>query len=134
MDRTPAAGVAMLVDDDADENFVNERLIRGAGIAAEVIAFENPVEALAHLERDDRAPVDLMMVDINMPELSGFEVLDRHRALPDEKKARKVIMLLTSSLNPVDIERARNYPEIVYTNKPLAVETVFQILKGQGEM
>jgi len=112
---------------------VNERLIRSAGIASNVIAFENPVEAMAYLESDDRAPVDVMMVDINMPEMSGFEVLDRHRALPDEKKARKVIMLLTSSLNPDDIERAGNYPEIVYTNKPLAVETFFDLLKDKGE-
>lgn len=121
--------LVMLVDDDADENFVNTRTLRRAKMAEDIIAFENPLEALAYLEDAGNPVVDVIVLDINMPEISGFEFLERHKTLPVGRQARTVIMLLTTSLNPRDVDRASNYADTVYQNKPLQPEMVVAAVK-----
>jgi len=109
----------MLVDDDADENFINRRLIMRENLAHKVLDFVNPAEALAALEQPDMHPVDLIILDVNMPEMTGFEFMTRHHDLPPDRRANSVIIMLTTSLNPRDLDKARKFGDIGYHNKPL---------------
>jgi CheY-like chemotaxis protein len=122
----------MLVDDDPDENFVNKRTLSRSKLAKKIWAFENPIQAIDWLKQEDREPVHVLIVDINMPEMNGFEFLERHNELPAHLHARTVIMLLTTSLNPKDIDRVKEYETVVYQNKPLRPEMIIEILDGKS--
>lgn len=121
------------IDDDFINNMANERLLKKMGIAFEVQSFLDPTEALRHLaETEDK--YDLMLLDINMPRISGWEFLDQYK---DLKKEMPIIML-TSSLDPNDQKRANNNKLLSgFFIKPLSKEMmgeVFELCKIQPPM
>lgn len=113
----------LLVDDDKINNFINERLIRRLGLAEEINTVYNGQEALDYLEQlyhsGEEIP-SLILLDINMPVMDGFEFME---AVSDKKyfsDTRSVIFMLTTSVNANDIERARKSQVAKgYINKPL---------------
>jgi signal transduction histidine kinase/CheY-like chemotaxis protein len=74
----PEASV-MIVDDEEGIIRLCQRLLERAGYAT--ITFNNPVEALDHLSQQ---AYDLLLVDIRMPEMDGFEVIESARLLYPE--------------------------------------------------
>lgn len=124
--------LVMLVDDDPDENYINVRALKRGAVAHRVIAFENPLEGLSYLDDAGADPVDVIIVDINMPEISGFEFLARHARMPKDRQARTVIMLLTSSLSPDDLERASVYADTICHKKPLRPEMIIEAIGHTG--
>ena len=78
------------------------------------------------IDRKEPAP-NLILLDINMPKLDGFEFLDAaSKALGADFAV--VVVMLTTSLNPADRDRAKQYAAIKeYLNKPLTVDLLAQI-------
>ena len=64
----------VLVDDNEHDNFINERFLKLAGWASEVRTFGGGQEFLAALPNLPKP--DVMFVDLNMPGMNGFELLD----------------------------------------------------------
>ena len=119
----------MLVDDNKHDNFFHRRIIKKAAVAQAVKEFLYAEEALAYLKEGDSSEVDLIFLDINMPRMNGFEFLQHYSALTQKQKARAVIVMLTTSLNPQDRARARNYPEADgFLTKPLTEEMLKSIV------
>ena len=113
----------MLVDDNEADNYLARLVIEESGLAATVIGFPRPELALEHLRERDRPPVSMILLDVRMPTMDGFEFLDAYRELDDDQRAYVVIVMLTTSLNPADRERARLYGLVEgYQEKPLTVE------------
>ena len=133
---TPASGpTVMLVDDDETDQLIYKRVIARAGKLGEVISFYYADEALDFLKRDDRRKIDVIFLDINLPRMSGFEFLETATQELGERFAEAVIVMLTTSLNPKDRERADEF-EVVksFINKPLTVDDVENVVDilGQG--
>ncbi len=118
------------VDDDFINNMANERLMRKLGLNFEVTNFLDPTEALRFLESNEE-PIDLLLLDINMPRINGWEFLDR---LEQMNKNFPIIML-TSSMDPNDQKRA-NASALLngFYVKPLSRDMVQQILQDVGIM
>lgn len=72
----------MLIDDDADTNYYNEIILNNIGAAEDVIVFQNGNEALEYLKKGNK--VDLILLDINMPILNGWQFLERYEELEKE--------------------------------------------------
>jgi CheY-like chemotaxis protein len=119
----------MLVDDDEPTNVLHKRVIEKAGVAEEVLIAYDGDEAL-EIFYDDSPPPELVFLDINMPRVNGWEFLEEYDKLPEEKKAQAVVVMLTTSLNPDDLERARNYNGVTkFLRKPLTVDMIHETIE-----
>ncbi|MDC7996256.1 response regulator [Altibacter sp. HG106] len=107
-----------LVDDQKIVNFVNQKVIENAGVACEMLAFEDPREALVKLT--DLVP-DYILLDIQMPEVNGWQFLESLQ----RQQCRSKVVMVTSSTSPLDRKRAASFDAVVdYIVKPLSVEEV----------
>lgn len=125
--------IVLLIDDDEVTNFLNMRLLLNKGIAKEVLISKNGVEALRLL--NDRLQKALQMpkiilVDINMPMMNGFEFLIEYEHLVFKGKEDTLVYLLTTSTNSKDLLRAKDFPIQGVINKPLNSEKILGLVKN----
>ncbi len=120
----------LLVDDDNINNFINQRLIKKLNIAEEVNVAVNGEEAIKVIKNtcDHECP-DLILLDINMPVMDGFEFLEEYKKLPIANKDKVVIVMLTTSTNQNDMGRSKNIPIRGFLNKPLTEDKLTKIMK-----
>lgn len=121
----------LLIDDDEATNFINELLIRKTGITSSLSIARNGKDALELLYKckeeatgEDAVLPKLILLDINMPVLDGFGFLESFEALDIPGKESVVIVVLTTSLNPKDVERVQVAGVNDFVNKPLTRETL----------
>ncbi|UZR97734.1 response regulator [Chondrinema litorale] len=120
----------LLVDDDEIVNFFNKTVISRAVYTENITISRDGIEALDYLQSsiNDETP-DLIMLDINMPRMDGWQFLDEYKNIKQNLKKHPVIIMLSSSNNSVEIEKARNSGEIsAFKNKPLTGEKFQEII------
>jgi CheY-like chemotaxis protein len=112
----------VLIDDSEPDLIYSRIVLERSGLAREVQSFESAREALAWLLAPDSHGADLILLDINMPGMDGFEFLEalRQARVCQPDKAWGKVVMLTSSPDPEDRERAASYPCVRgYLVKPL---------------
>jgi CheY-like chemotaxis protein len=118
----------LLVDDDSTVNYLNKRLLERLEVADQVLVALNGQEALdllaAHCQDATTTCPALVLLDIKMPVLDGFGFLAAYQELPLAQQRANVIVMLTTSLHPLDMERLEQFPVAWYLNKPLTQEKV----------
>lgn len=126
----------LLVDDDDTTNFYNEFLIKKMGIAENIRVARNGLEALEYLRKTgdgDGASFlkpQLIFLDINMPLMDGFQFLEEYQKLDSSSQGDMLIVMLTSSSHPMDVERASTSTVVTdYVTKPLMEDTIQKILE-----
>jgi CheY-like chemotaxis protein len=125
----------LLVDDDEPTNFLNKLILEEMDCARHIKVAENGVRALEYLQKtnegDENYPLpELIFLDINMPAMNGWEFLERYSKLLKEQKAEVVIVMLTTSLNPDDRQKANEFAEVTgFENKPLTFDKVVELLE-----
>lgn len=108
---------AILIDDDHVINFINARVIRLMFPGSRVKSFVNAEKALSYLKEFDKMGKKLVFIDLNMPGFDGWDFLESYRHLP----IKSPVYILTSSINPKDIERSMQFAEVVkFLTKPLS--------------
>ena len=121
----------LLVDDDEIANFVHQSILREEGIAERVMTALNGKEALDLIRegkfRANGKPA-LILLDINMPVMNGHEFLEAFGDLDLSKKQQYKVVVLSSSDNPRDIERAKEKGAEDYLNKPLKKEKINDLI------
>lgn len=126
----------LLVDDDEATNFLNQELVEETGYAEHVQVADSGKKALEYLtnsqcpgnEKTYPCP-DLILLDINMPAMNGWEFLDKYRKLDTKYKGNVIVVMLTTSLFPEDRRKAEAVPEIsCFENKPLTPEKIEHIV------
>ncbi|SMB99859.1 response regulator receiver protein [Hymenobacter roseosalivarius DSM 11622] len=121
----------LLVDDDPVNNFLNQRLLEDLAIADQLLVALNGQEAFALLEQHcpDTACPALILLDVNMPVMNGFEFLFSYQQLPLAQKEAIVIIMLTTSVHAQDVERGRQLHVADFLRKPLTKEKVRGMLR-----
>ncbi len=121
----------LLIDDDEATNYLNEKVIEEIGCADKVIVKNDAETALAYLNSyDDEHPKPkLTFVDINMPGMNGWEFVERYKKIKEKSTEQSVLIMLSTSINPSDIEKANKINVIDgYRSKPLTKEMIDSII------
>jgi CheY-like chemotaxis protein len=122
----------LLVEDDVTTNFLHRRLLNRMSAANTIMEAGNGEAALNYLRHHatgpDHTPL-LILLDIKMPVMDGFEFLEEYEKIARELNPDIKIVMLSSSVSPVDLARIKNFSSISgYYSKPLSEEIIKKIL------
>eukprot|EP00746_Dinoflagellata_sp_MGD_P042858 gnl/MRDRNA2_/MRDRNA2_203914_c0_seq1.p2 gnl/MRDRNA2_/MRDRNA2_203914_c0~~gnl/MRDRNA2_/MRDRNA2_203914_c0_seq1.p2 ORF type:complete len:146 (+),score=8.88 gnl/MRDRNA2_/MRDRNA2_203914_c0_seq1:562-999(+) len=126
----------MLIDDNKIDLFVSQQTIHNLDSDIFVSMFSSSVSALRYFENlgqkanpnHGKLP-NLIFLDINMPELSGFQLLEKFDAMDLFKKNNIEIVILSSSKNDSDIEKSKKSGLCSsYITKPLTKDKLEKLL------
>lgn len=120
-------GKILVVDDDMMNRRMAQYILSKAGHESETV--ESGEEAIRSIEREE---YDLVLLDIEMPEMNGFDTLKKIRTL--ERGADLPVMFLTASNDARDQNRAEELHAVGYVNKPFLPQNLMsQVNKLLGE-
>lgn len=118
----------LLIDDNAADNFFHQYILKEAGFQDKITAIQSGAKALEYLKSKEQENC-LVFLDINMPGMTGWEFIEKYKELESGQKKGVVIVMLTTSLNPYDRNKANDIEVIDdFRNKPLT-EGVFSELR-----
>jgi two-component system response regulator len=124
----------LLVEDNPAEVVITQRALRESELQVELVVARDGQEAIDYLFRQGvhantpgwRCP-DLILLDLNLPRLSGRQVLERIRATPHLRKVPVVV--LTTSGHPQDIEDVYMAGANTYIQKPQDFARFVEVLR-----
>ncbi|UOQ97278.1 response regulator [Hymenobacter sp. 5317J-9] len=129
----PSLSSVLLVDDDATNNFLNERLLKRHDVAERILVAENGQQALAMLRQSGAGPQphypSLILLDIQMPVMNGIEFLEAFQLLPPAQRHATTVVVLTTSADARDLSRLDGLPAAGRINKPLTPEKIDTVLR-----
>lgn len=100
----------LIIDDDSISSFVSTKVAQRSGIFSDIRSVHNGKDALDIIQEAARGTIaapDVILLDLNMPLMNGFEFIEALETLNFPKKDMLSIVILTSSDNAVDMDRAR---------------------------
>jgi CheY-like chemotaxis protein len=123
----------LLIDDNNVDMYINKHIISKFKIADTIVEKTSAIDALDYLSNQGEGFPELIFLDVRMPEMDGFGFLERYAEFHEQKKGACKIIMLTSSSDSNDIEKARDNPYVVnYLNKPLTENLLFDAFKAIG--
>ena len=124
----------LLVEDNPDDEELTVMALKGAGLHNEILVARDGAEALEYLVGSDKRPAleapALVILDLKLPKMNGFEVLQRTRVI--ERLRRVPIVVLTSSDTDEDVVRSFDLGANSYVRKPVAFAAFATAVKQLG--
>lgn len=116
-----------VVDDDKIFHFIIKKLLVSNNINVEPEFFENGLLAIEGIKRKldkDETPPDLILLDINMPILDGWQFLEEFKLIKERIAKEIAIYIISSSDNTVDRNRAKDFKDEIkdYYLKPITID------------
>ena len=123
--------IACIIDDDPIFVFGAKKIMQYADFCTAFMIFHNGEEALTNLQSIIRAGEklpDIILLDLNMPIMDGWQFLDEFTKIKIQKEI--TIYIITSSIDPTDVERSKAYNKVDnYIVKPITMETLKVLLQ-----
>ena len=126
----------MLIDDNEFDLFLNEKFIETRKLGHNITKFEYADDAYTYLnEQPAENWPDVILLDIHMPVMNGFEFMDKYITLPAEKRKKTHIIMVSSSLDKNDNIQANENPAVLaLLTKPLNLDLMIGLLREKGVM
>lgn len=122
----------LLIDDDEIANYINASVVKHVDCSETVVSVQSGQAALDYLTSKVEGiypQPDLIFLDINMPGMNGWEFLEHYQKLEDSQQGKVIVVMLTSSVNPDDMEKARSMEGITeFKTKPMTEQMLMAIL------
>ncbi|MBW1294324.1 response regulator [Aquimarina litoralis] len=122
--------IACVIDDDPIFVFGIKKVMQLIDFCKGILVFKNGQEALNNLKAiisaKEQLP-DVILLDLNMPVLDGWQFLEEFIKIPCDKKI--LIYVVSSSVDPEDVLRAKSYENVSdYIVKPISVAKLKEVL------
>lgn len=120
--------LAIIIDDDPISILVCQTMLRKADFVKTIKTFKNPNDGLAFFEKhyqDGNTIPDFIFLDIQMPELTGWEFLDAYANLPQLPIKTPNVVMLSAVYDPEDQQKsADNELVLSFLAKPITTEAL----------
>ncbi|MGY0393240.1 response regulator [Bizionia sp. KMM 8389] len=127
--------VTCIIDDDPIFIFGAKRMMELSNFCNSFMIFKNGEEAINSLKpimlAGENLP-DIILLDINMPIMDGWQFLDEFIKIESHKEV--TIYIVSSSIDPMDMNRVKRYDNVSnYIIKPISLDTLKEILEESTE-
>ena len=122
----------VMVEDDLGHAKLIEKNIRRANIANDIVHFDEGGAALDYLFSEEvraQGPL-LILLDLNLPDMSGTDILEKVKS--DERLRRAPVVILTTTDDKVEIQRCYDLGCNVYITKPVDYESFAGAIRQLG--
>lgn len=121
-----------IIDDDPIFIYGTRRIMKEVNFCEDLLVYSNGQEALDGLTKiinlGQNVP-QVIFLDLNMPIMNGWEFLDEFIKLPSNNFEKITIYIISSSVDPRDLERVKNYNVVSnYILKPITPSDLENVL------
>ncbi|RZK49643.1 MAG: response regulator [Pedobacter sp.] len=120
----------LVIDDDDINIFIIRKIVEKTGVPIEMVSRNNGQQAIDYLKDAIASQLDLpqlVLIDINMPVMNGWEFIEAYQDLNIEQPVNMYI--LSSSVYENDIEKTKTYPLVKgFISKPLSMERLNELI------
>lgn len=120
----------LIIDDNATSNLVHKHVLGRIAITETILTFTNPIEGLEQLRSELHDPERriLVLLDIHMPEMNGFEFLDACSCFADKHEVLDILMV-TSSIDDRELQLGTEYTLVKKViSKPLKGNQILEFI------
>jgi CheY-like chemotaxis protein len=118
-----------IIDDDNIFIFVLKKIIEKNENFDQVLDFKNGKEVIKILSDENNIMPDIILLDINMPVIDGWQFLEEIEKLPNKNKLN--IFIMSSSIDANDIEKSKSFSTVKdFISKPINNEKLNKLIKS----
>ncbi len=127
--------IVMIEDDEGHARLI-EKNVRRAGVNNEIVPFTNGTDALDYILGKDRSGTVssdrhvLILLDLNLPDMSGIDILEKVKSNPHAK--RLPVVILTTTDDEREIQRCYDLGANVYITKPVDYDSFAHAIRQLG--
>lgn len=116
-----------MIDDNELDLLISRKLISKQDKSLAFTEFSSATAAINFLKEQGKVDFDIILLDLNMPEMNGWEFLDEYQKLDTPKAS---VYILTSSLDTRDKLKSKDYDVVKgYFDKPLKNHYIAEIIE-----
>lgn len=123
-----------LIDDDEVFVFLTKKLITASEQEVSLETYINGQDAIDRLREiadDEAALPDLILLDLNMPVMDGWEFLNAYQEVEFSNPDKIQLYIVTSSISPYEVERAKQIPAVQeFIVKPMVKQKFVELISA----